>query len=400
MAKEHLLFLVHRIPYPPNKGDKIRSWHILKNLSESYHVHVGGFIDHEPDWTYVRNVAEVTESHFFRPLSPFWAKVKSLKGFLTGKSLTEGYYDDSQMASWVKMIQTKHQIRKVYVFSSSMASYIMNEGWLGTTKVMDFVDVDSDKWHQYAQQKSFPLSWIYRRESQYLARFEQKVAASCDANLFVSEKERDFFSQYLTPEHPEKNYAVPNGIDFSFWDPSFKTESPYPEEAYPIVFSGAMDYWPNVDAVQWFAKEIMPRLRAKIPNVCFVIVGSNPTDIVKSLQQDDVLVTGSVKDIRPYITSAKICVAPMRISRGIQNKVLEGMAMAKPVVATHIALSSLAKLKNEALVADSPEAFCEAILNLFNESERVISLGKEARAFIERECGWEKSFSLIRSFLK
>lgn len=399
MEKEHLLFLVHRIPYPPNKGDKIRSWHILQNLSEIYDVHVGGFIDHEPDWAYIPNITAVAKSHCFLPLKPIYAKIRSLKAFVTGKSLTEYYFFDVRLAEWAEGVRVKHNIKKVFVFSSGMAPYIMNERWLDATKVMDFVDVDSDKWRQYAMQQSFPLSWVYRRESVYLAKFEEKVAAYCDANLFVSEKEKNFFTQHYTPQLSIKNHTVPNGVDFSFWNPMLKMESPYPTGSYPIVFSGAMDYWPNIDAVLWFVSEVMPLVRSVIPNVIFTIVGSNPTKDVQALQQSDVIVTGSVKDIRPYILNAEICVAPMRVSRGIQNKVLEGMAMGRPVLATSLALSSLLNLKDEALEADEPQDYLEHIMALYKMPASAIDLGRKARCYIEKHCAWDKSFSLIQSFL-
>lgn len=400
MEKEHLLFLVHRIPYPPNKGDKIRSWHILQNLSEVYNVHIGGFIDHEPDWEYVPNIAAITMSHCFLPLKPLHAKMRSLRAFVASKSLTEYYFFDSRLVEWVEELRSKHHIKKVFIFSSGMASYIMNEGWTDATKVMDFVDVDSDKWAQYAMQKSFPLSWIYRREAIYLGKFEQKVAIYCDVNLFVSEKEKTFFTEHYAPQLSSKNHTVPNGVDLAFWDSNLKMESPYLDGSYPIVFSGAMDYWPNIDAVLWFVNEVIPLVRRAIPNIVFTIVGSNPTKEVLALQQDDVIVTGSVQDIRPYILNAAICLAPMRVSRGIQNKVLEGMAMGRPVIATSLALSSLLNLKDEALKADTPQAYLEAIVSLHKESGTTINLGQKARRYIEKNCAWDKSFSLIQSFLQ
>ncbi|MBP9693805.1 MAG: TIGR03087 family PEP-CTERM/XrtA system glycosyltransferase [Alphaproteobacteria bacterium] len=401
MEKEHLLFLVHRIPYPPNKGDKIRSWHILQNLSEVYHVHVGGFIDHEPDWVYVPTIAAITKSHCFLPLKPLQAKIRSLKALITGKSLTEYYFFDERLAEWVEEMRTMHHIKKVFVFSSGMASYIMNEGWIDAIKVMDFVDVDSDKWAQYAMQKSFPLSWIYRREGRKLQSFEKKIAQFCTASLFVSEKERNFFLSQNPDLKMKTVKAVMNGVDLSFWDWELSFPSPYPEGKEVIVFSGAMDYWPNIDAVTWFCQDVMPMLRNVLPNVLFAIVGSNPSPDVKALvNEGNILVTGSVTDIRPYISHAKVSVAPMRVSRGIQNKVLEAMVMGKPVIATHLALSALEDLSCEAMTADEPAKFRDSVLKLLNDGAQQEKIGKKARLFIQKNYSWDLSHRVIRALFE
>ena len=191
--KPDVLFLAHRIPFPPNKGDKIRSFHILDYLSKNYRVHLGTFVDAQDDWKYVPKVQEYCESSCFIGLNPLAHKIKSLTGLISGQAMTLPYYGSRKLSAWVRSVVQSHGINRILIFSSAMAQFVLGNGFSQARRIIDFVDVDSDKWRQYAENKNWPLSWIYRREAKNLLQYEKQVAGSFDASLFVSASEADSF---------------------------------------------------------------------------------------------------------------------------------------------------------------------------------------------------------------
>jgi len=338
---EDLLFLVHRIPYPPNKGDKIRSFHILKHLARSYRIHLGAFVDEPDDWHYQSKLNKMCTSVCLLPLRPQQAKLRSLVGLLENSALSIPYFREQGMQRWVDSTIKREGVRRVFVYSSPMAQYVMGDKFSDLRRIADFVDVDSDKWRQYAKRKTWPLSWLYRREGQQLLEFEGSVARSFDASIFVSAAEADLFKQ-LSPDVADRVCFMDNGVDSSYFSPDREYESPYPGKSGVLVFTGAMDYWANIDAVRWFALEIFPKVRETIPSARFVIVGARPTrEVLQLAKLPGVSVTGAVTDIRPYLAHASAAVAPLRIARGVQNKVLEALAMAIPVLATAAAVEGI-----------------------------------------------------------
>lgn len=395
-----LLFLAHRIPYPPNKGDKIRSWNILKFLAEHYRVHLGCFIDDPEDEKHRSMLEEICESCKFAPLNPTFAKLRSLGGIVSGAPLTLPYFWDRQLAKWTDALLRDRKIEHVFVFSSSMAQYTMGDAAAGARRVVDYVDVDSDKWRQYAASKSWPAGWIYGRESRRLLSFEREVAAASDASLFVSKAEAELFKG-LAPESAAKIGALNNGVDFEFFDPALNYGRPFDGTNQTLVFTGAMDYWANVDAVAWFAEEVFPGIRAQCPTAEFWIVGARPTSKVTALSgTPGIHVTGSVEDIRPYIAHADIIVAPLRLARGIQNKVLEAMAMARPVIASPEALEGIdAEIGRDVLCADGAGAFVEQAVNLLSQKESD-SMGQRARDRVVSTYGWTANLADLKTLLE
>jgi sugar transferase (PEP-CTERM/EpsH1 system associated) len=391
-TKEDLLLLVHRIPYPPNKGDKIRSYHLLKHLSQRYRVHLATFIDDPDDWQHVPVVEKMCATSHFAGLNPLAARVKSLGALVKGRSLSLDYYRDAGLERWVDQTVAAHAIDRVLVFSSAMAQYA--EKYPQAKRIVDFVDVDSDKWRQYADKKGWPMSWLYRHEARQLLSYERRVAAEYDASLFVSAPEADLFRQ-LAPESDGKIGFFNNGVDTDYFSPDLAHQSPYAPGERAVVFTGAMDYWPNVDAVQWFAASIFPQLRARFADLRFYIVGARPAPAVQALaQQDGVIVTGTVPDVRPYIAHAQVAVAPLRVARGIQNKVLEAMAMATPVVVTPQALEGIdAEPGTELVLAEDENDFVEAVSALLYVPAH--GIGKAARAKVERNYSWPSNLACI-----
>ena len=363
-----LLFLAHRIPYPPSKGDKIRSYHILKHLARSYRIHLAAFVDDPDDWRYQPKLEAMCASVYLLPLYPLQARLRSLKGLFGNSALSLPYFHDHKMQCWIDSIMKRDDMRRVFVFSSPMAQYVMGKQLSSLRCIVDFVDVDSDKWRQYAQRTPWPLSWLYRREGERLLRFERYVARKFDASVFVSAAEADLF-KLLVPEAADRVSFMDNGVDFTYFSPDHHYEDPYNGQSDVLVFTGAMDYWANVDAVRWFALEIFPQVRQSIPSAQFVIVGARPTrDVLKLAALPGVSVTGAVADIRPYLAHARAAVAPLRIARGVQNKVLEAMAMTIPVLATPAAAEGIQYTDTSGLqVCGSEQHFAERATRLLQQ---------------------------------
>jgi sugar transferase (PEP-CTERM/EpsH1 system associated) len=392
---DDLLFLSHRIPYPPDKGDKIRAWHFLSHLAMRYRVHLACFIDDPLDVKFVPKLEEICASVSWRPLIPLRAKLRGLPGVLSGAPLTRGYFRDRHLKEAIDRIVAEHRPERFFVFSSAMAPYV--EQHRAARRVIDMVDVDSEKWRHYADNASGISRIVYAREARTLLALERRAAQSADSVLFVSEPEADLFRR-LAPEVASRTHHIENGVDTAYFDPAHGFGNPY-AGATAIVFVGAMNYRPNIDAVTWFVGEVMPRLRPLSDRLSFWIVGSNPSPAVRRLSAGDVHVTGRVEDVRPYLAHAAAVVAPLRIARGIQNKVLEAMAMAAPVIVTPQAREGLEACRDgEIIEATTAQAFVEAIRRAIDGDGAAI--GARARLRVRRDFGWQSSFAALDAQLE
>ena len=390
-----VLFLVHRIPYPPNKGDKIRSFHLLEFLSRSFDVHLGAFVDDPDDWRHADALDRYCASRFLREF-PGKRIGQALRALLHGGALTPEFYADREMERWVSETLAGKEIDTIVVYSSAMGRFIPPDCSLPV--VTDFVDVDSDKWAQYARSAQQPLKWLYRREARTLAGWERGLADRSVASVFVTEHEAELFRQ-IAPAAHGRIHAVENGVDTQFFDPALSFDCPYPDNVPIFVFTGAMDYQANVDAVVWFATEVHPRIRERHPDAGFCIVGVNPAKAVRRLGgHNGITVTGRVDDVRPYLQHARAAVAPLRIARGIQNKVLEAMAMARPVLATRAAIDGIPLPEQlDALISEQPETL--AVLAGEVISGVHSTTGASGREFVLRHYRWDRNLEKFGGLL-
>jgi sugar transferase (PEP-CTERM/EpsH1 system associated) len=382
-----ILYLVHRLPYPPNKGDKVRSYHLLKHLAARHEVHLGTFLDDPDDEQHLPRVRELCASLHVARLNPRSAKLLSLRGLLSGEALSLPYYRDAGLQAWVDGTAARVGFDAVVVFSGVMAQY--TNGLKGVKTLVDFVDVDSAKWRDYAPEHAWPLSWLYRREFAKLLGFEQRVADAAACSFFVTDHEVALFRE-LSPGRELRLAALGNGVDADVFAPDATRASPFTNDELPLVFTGAMDYWPNVDAVTWFAQDILPALCARFPALRFHIVGRSPAPAVLALAGEHVNVTGTVPDVRPYLQHAAAVVAPLRLARGIQNKVLEAMAMARPVVAAATCVRAItADAQAGLLPADTESHYVEHLGALLADPEAANAAGRAARDFVLGAYSWD-----------
>ena len=392
-----LLYLVHRIPYPPNKGDKVRSFNILRQLAKRHRIFLGTFVDHPDDVQYIDKLSEWCEESRVIRLDPRSAKIASLRGLVTGEALSVPYYRNAELAEWVKQVVAREGIHEAVAFSGPMAQYLDAPGL--TQRVIDFCDLDSAKWTQYAGDHRWPMSWLYRREGRQLLAFERAAAAKAEASVFVTEAEADLFRK-AAPELVGRVSAMQNGVDSDYFSPDNGGASPYPAGGPVIVFTGAMDYWPNVDAVVWFATELLPKVRAQVPDARFWIVGMNPAPAVQALAGEGVVVTGTVPDVRPYLAHSDVIVAPLRIARGIQNKVLEAMAMARPVVISSAPATGLeARSGHDCEIAHSGEEFVSRTVELLADVTLRRTMGLAAREAVLRSYSWSAHLAALEKLL-
>jgi polysaccharide biosynthesis protein PslH len=386
----NLLYLVHRLPYPPNKGDKVRSCHLLKHLVARHRVWLGSFIDDADDEQHLPLLRTMCADVYAPRLHPRRARLASLAALWAGEPLTLRYYRDASLQRWVADTVKRENIDAVVVFSSSMAQYA--DGLILPTLV-DFVDVDSAKWSTYAGQHRWPMSWLYRREGARLLACERAVAARSARSFLSTEKEAALFRS-LAPECAGQVDAMNNGVDAEYFSPDPTRRSPFAASELPVVFTGAMDYWPNIDAVTWFARDTMPALRRDWPALRFHIVGRCPSAAVRALASEAVSVSGTVPDVRPYLQHAAVVVAPLRLARGIQNKVLEAMAMGRPVVASRECGEAIhATAGAELLLAGDAAGYVKDIGALLGDPQRAAHVGTAGRRRVLADYAWAAQFA-------
>jgi sugar transferase (PEP-CTERM/EpsH1 system associated) len=391
-----VLFLSHRIPYPPDKGEKIRAWNILKYLAADHDIFLGCLADvavSEQDLEFLKNFCA---DFFCVSINKSIRKLKALTSLSHGRPLTLAYFDDRRLKRWVDRTLAAHAIDLIYVYSTAMAPYVIDVAH--PHRVLDMVDIDSEKWRAYAHASAWPQRLVWAYEARTLFDFEVRCAEIFDRTFFVSDDECAQFRK-LVPRASGKTDWVANGVDLERFSPDFLAPSPFPANKLAMVFTGNMDYRPNIDAVSWFADAVFPGLKAKFPHAAFYIVGANPTSAVRRLaRRENVFVTGRVADTRPYLHHATLVVAPLRIAAGVQNKVLEAMAMAKPVLATSGAVTGIAVHPAiDVLIADEAAAMIDLAGQFF--AGAYPQLGLQALRLVREHYSWALSLERLNTVL-
>jgi sugar transferase (PEP-CTERM/EpsH1 system associated) len=402
-ALRPLLFLAHRVPYPPNKGDKIRAFHELRVLHARGHaVHLFTFADDPAEREVPPRLREICASVTILPLDRRLATVKALAGVIGGAPLSLRYFSSATMRAAVERAIHELKPAGIVVYSSSMAQYVPAR--LRSRTVADLVDIDSEKWRDYAEMAHEPLATLYRLEWRRLRAYEQAIVREYAATVLTTDREAVLLDEPGATLSTRIKVFV-NGVDAEFFCPAdgigpvgaavpegerpFFTSRPGPR----LVFTGAMDYRANVDAVVHFADAMFPRIRSRYPDAEFLIVGSRPARAVTRLAtRSGVVVTGFVQDIRPYLRSATACVVPLRVARGIQNKLLEAMACGCAVVATPQAAAGLGEVSaQELLIRSDAGSFADAVIELIERADRRAALGASARRYVAERHDWDRS---------
>jgi len=392
-----ILFLSHRIPWPPDRGDKIRSHHLLHALARLAPVHVASFVETAADRAAEPALAALAASHcLVQRRTP--VPLAALGALARGEPVSLAAFRDQAIARFVATTLAARPIGAIVVFSGQMAQYV--PGDFAGRVLLDLVDVDSAKFEDYAARAALPLRWVHAREARLLGRFEGQAARRADITTLVSVPEAALLRDRIGGAADIR--ALGNGIDTVHYDPAQPWPTPWGAAAGPhLVFTGQMDYPPNMAAVETFARQTMPLLRRAYPDTRFHIVGRQPSPGVRALAAlPGVDVTGAVDDTRLWLAAADIVVAPLQIARGVQNKVLEAMAMARPVVLSAAAAQGI-EADNGAhfVIADGAEAEAAAICGLIAAPEVAAAIGQAARAHVVQHYGWAARLAPLAGWL-
>lgn len=385
---KRILFISHRIPYPPDKGDKIRSFNEIKYLSQNYLIDIITFIDHPRDYKCVKYLKQYCNELYVYPIRRIFYLIKAAIFFLYGKTLSEGYYFSPQVARKVQELLSANNYKFAFCYSSQIAQYLIDKN---IPKIIDFCDVDSLKWRQYSQRRNFPLNLIFKMEGYRLSKTEKKIYPSFDYSLFSTRTELKIFN----PSRSNHFYVLPNGVDYEYFKPQKM------KKLDRLIFFGTMDYYANIDAVVWFSKKVLPLILKKNPEVEFYIVGRHPDNGLINLakQNKNIVVTGYVEDIRPYVAASKLAVFPLRIARGIQNKILEAMAMEIPVVIPRDIYETFENLdENDVFIYEDEKSMADIILNALDEETLQERLGRNLRNYVKNYHDWNVIFQDFDEF--
>jgi len=376
---KRLLFIAHRVPYPPDKGERVRAFHEIKALAQHYRITLAAPVHGRDDGAAARGLEPWCERIVLAPASGAVGLMRGAWRLMSGRSVTEGFFCAARMARLLADEARREPFDLVFAYSSGTLPLAL--GVEAPRRIMDLVDVDSAKWLSYAESARWPLRWLYRREERGVRQLEREAVDRCDAVLLVSEAE----ARALHVAN-EKVIAAGNGVDMDYFQPA---ES-HAESAPSLVFTGTMDYRPNVDGVCWFAREVWPLLRRNMPDLEFAVVGRSPARAVMALAgEPGVTVTGAVPDVRPYLAAARAVVVPLRIARGIQNKALEAMAMGRAVVGSQAAIDGLDVVVGEdLLLAESPDQWRDALLGLLTNASHRRAIEQSARRCVEQKYTW------------
>ena len=401
-ARKQLLMLVHRVPYPPNRGDRIRSYHLLRHVAAEYDVHLATLCDEPVSADTVTALNGLCRRVEIAPVMGRSRWLRAAGSLASGKTATEGLFRSPRLAGVVKEWASQTQFDAALVFCSSMLPYLECPELRSVRAVVDLVDVDSQKWFDYAQRAWGPKRWLFRLEGQRLRQLERRAVERAAAVTLVSEAEAELF-RGVCPN--DKTVAVPNGVDLDYFRPTNDGSQPWTPlptaDRTNLVFVGALDYRANIDGITWFVSEVWPLIRREMPQLTLGLVGRKPAPAVQKLASTPgIRVFGTVPDVRPYVAAADLVIAPLRIARGIQNKVLEAMAMGKPVICSPGALEGIAAVPGrDLLVAESPGEWAAKTTRLLVDCARASALGTTARSFVEANYRWEANLEAVTGLL-
>ncbi|MEM9501900.1 MAG: TIGR03087 family PEP-CTERM/XrtA system glycosyltransferase [Pseudomonadota bacterium] len=394
-----ILFVAHRVPFPPNRGDKIRAHHLLKKLGKLGSVHVGCFAEGAEDRAEEAKLAEAAASYCIvdrkKPLM-----LAGIEAMLTGKPVSLTAFHSARLESWVTQTLALHPIDTIVIFSGQMGQYVPDD--FAGRVVIDLCDVDSAKFGNYAE--AGEKTWLNGREERLLAAEEERLGKRADATILISDAEAALFQARLKVPRKVNVQVIGNGIDAKFFDPD--TVEPDPaltiETGPHFVFTGQMDYRPNEQAALWAIEELLPVLRRSHPTAQFHVVGRNPTAALKAHESTSgARIWGEVPDVRPFIAASTCVLAPLLIARGVQNKVLEAMAMARPVLLTpEAAMGIAAEDRVHWLVSKAdPELMAARFDEVLSDANVAARIGTAAREFVLSRHAWDAMLAPLEQLI-
>lgn len=381
-GRPNVLYLTHRVPYPPDKGDRIRTYHLLRFLAQRANVYLACLADESAGDDAVGALRRLTARLAVVRVGRWARRLRMAGSLLAGRTASEGAFASGELAgvldNWARAVR----FDVVLASASSLGPYLRRPTLRDVPAAVDLIDVDSQKWFDYAAAGG-PASWLYQVEGRRLRRLERSLPTWTRGVALVSEAEAAVYRDFC---EPGRVVAATNGVDLDYFRPADQGTQP------ACAFVGALDYRPNVDAACWFCRDVWPRVMRRQPRAELWLVGRRPTAAVRrAARAPGVQMVGQVPDVRPYLARAAVAVVPLRLARGVQNKVLEALAMAKATVASPPALAALGVQPGAHLLAAStPAQWEEAVVGLLGDPDRRRQLGAAGRAYVEEHHHWDR----------
>lgn len=382
-----IFFVCQRVPFPPDRGDKIVTFREIRHLAKEHELHVFCLADGIPDLANLPGLREHAASVTAVPVTRLRSRLRSLAALVQGRPLSVAAFDETALHRAIMAKFNELRPDLIIVFSCNVAQYA--EALADVPRIMQFHDLDSLKWAQYGDRSSLLLRWIYRIEAERLLAYEQNIARRFSHSLVCTAAEKRDFERLF----PGLSVSlVGNGVDFDYFRSSGQQK-----RAGSIVFTGVMDYFPNVDAVAWFCDRILPAVQAQIPEASLTICGNRPNAAVRRLaQRHGVAVTGWVPDIRPHLDAAEVFVAPLRVARGVQNKLLEALAMGLPCVASSAAWRGTVVPRGAGIeVTDDAGEFAALVVRLLQYPNYRAEMALKGRSAVEANYRWEDQMAAL-----
>lgn len=393
MTRPKILFLTHRVPHPPNRGDRIRTFHFLQHLAQHAEVWLAAFADEAVSPASMQVLQQLCRDVALIPVQPKLRWARAGLSFLSGRSISAGAFESPQLKHVLRQWGREINFSATLSSSSVMAAYQQLPELSDVPAYVDLIDVDSQKWADYSTASRGWKKFIYGCEAHRLRSVESHLADWTRGIAVVSEPEANI---YRTFRNTDLIRAIPNGVDVNYFQPM-----PVHQPQNGCVFVGVLDYKPNVDGICWFAHEVWPEVQRQRPEHRLRIVGRSPAPAVQELAQiPGVDVIGTVPDVRPYLDQAAVAVVPLHIARGVQNKVLEALAMAKPVVASPEPIVGLDVVEGIHLFrATEKSEWVEKLIRLFDDQELRRDIGAAGQAYVTANHRWEQCLTSLLSFL-
>ncbi len=382
--------LTHRVPCPPDRGDRIRSYHLLRALAERFDVTLAAVADEPVSDTALHGLESLTSQVLLSRARPMHRRASAARAMLTGQAITPAAMHARRLARRLVTLHRRDPFDTVLTYCTGMTGYTQALRAACPDRpfrhVLDLVDVDSLKWQRYAEEARGPMRLVYAAEARRLRAVEAGRVVPFDAVTVISAHEAGRYAESVTTEH--RPVVVGNGVDLERFYPAYQDERDGRDPV--LVFTGVMSYKPNADAAVWFARGVMPRVRAAVPEARFDIVGKSPSPRVRALGElPGVRVVGAVDDTAEYLRRSAVAVAPMRIAPGVQNKVLEAMACGLPVVCSSPAAGGIdAEPGRDLLVADSEADTAALCVRLLLNTDERAAIGAAARRQAEARYRW------------
>ncbi len=382
-----IFVLLSRFPYPLEKGDKLRAYNQIKQLSKNHEIHLCALSDIIVREKYRNALDPYCKSVTIIDIRKPGIAYNILKAFAGGKPLQTGYFYDSKAQRIIDGLIDDIKPDHIFCQLIRVAEYVKDKP---IPKTIDYQDVFSKGVERRINTASVFLKPVLKLEHKRLLKYENEVFDLFDNKTIISIPDRD-----LIP-HPEKDKiaVVINGVDTDFFKPMSM------EKVSDLVFTGNMGYPPNVNASLFLVNEILPLVRKQKPDITLTLAGASPHPDVKALESDSVHVTGWVEDIREYYAGAKIFIAPMQIGTGLQNKLLEAMAMKIPSITSPLANSALnAEPGREILVGSNPEEFVAHILKLLDDIKYSEEIAEQGYRFVQNNYNWESATKKLEDLI-